>query len=745
MKAKIIIIVFFSLCVFASAIGEEWEGTVAMAQYGEFPANGFYGASNAFPRNTIVEVKNSKNGKTVTLIIISRLEQEGLFMLVSREAAQGLGFNADEIIRADIKIISGSGEQLGLASKDLPVSPDPDINPAASAADVEDSIYLRAIRNLRDRYALSTSKYQPEDQTVQDKTPDKIPDKTNDRFVDNTVKDTNDTDIQNNTKDNRPPDTVIVDDTHRDAGKSQTDLTVQHVPEEHGDNTPEVLNVESTGPGTSGQDLVAVEPPLPDDYPEINTGFVKAGSDDHDALVALNPDEPQYKSEEKVVETVPDRVVPEDFGPEPRYNDLAANPSAQGREGLNQLVMSAPETAEDELYMADIFANPEARHYDFADAAVAFPETDDDLVFSDAFASPGTYTYDFAAGTLDIPQDPSEAGREFMVDDSSAVPPLHDNRNFDNLAYASPLMNDEDRAVYDSLFVRTPKEEKYHATGQTPPDPFALTGADTLAAAPQTAKTDLLVQHSPELEGLESPKTVDSLAAVPGIKAAPLLAVEMEPETPEGLSRDALTYDTMLAKPSKDDTEFSSGPEPEVPGTDTVSAENMTYVMRDSDDTFDAPLSDLPTEPGQEVETVEDAGKDVDTVQDKVPDKIEQVPDSYATSVMLVPSDRISGNNVSGPVPEKEAARTAAFSEAGEIKKGNEYLQLAVYTDQGSVKKVYDEYAEMFPITVLVSSTTTGKNYKVLIGPLGPDESGALLYNFKRRGYRDAFLRSGQD
>jgi hypothetical protein len=34
--------------------------------------------------------------------------------------------------------------------------------------------------------------------------------------------------------------------------------------------------------------------------------------------------------------------------------------------------------------------------------------------------------------------------------------------------------------------------------------------------------------------------------------------------------------------------------------------------------------------------------------------------------------------------------------------------------------------------------------YKVLLGPLGRDESGSVLYSVRARGYKDAFLRKNE-
>ena len=108
----------------------EWEGTTAMGRYGEFPSSGLYGASNSFPRNTLVEVKNLETGMSATVLIVDRLNDPGLFLLLSREAAENLGIEDDQIVRSRVKMADNS-RRLSIEDKDRPYHPDPDINPGA--------------------------------------------------------------------------------------------------------------------------------------------------------------------------------------------------------------------------------------------------------------------------------------------------------------------------------------------------------------------------------------------------------------------------------------------------------------------------------------------------------------------------------------------------------------------------------------------------------------------------------------
>ncbi|TFG63280.1 MAG: hypothetical protein E4H36_06030, partial [Spirochaetales bacterium] len=88
----------------AAAADTAWEGTASMSRFGEFPVTGFYGASNSFPRNTIVRIQNVANGKETTVIIADRLPNSSLFILLSREAAMALDIPQDEVTSVKVAV-----------------------------------------------------------------------------------------------------------------------------------------------------------------------------------------------------------------------------------------------------------------------------------------------------------------------------------------------------------------------------------------------------------------------------------------------------------------------------------------------------------------------------------------------------------------------------------------------------------------------------------------------------------------
>lgn len=77
------------------------------------------------------------------------------------------------------------------------------------------------------------------------------------------------------------------------------------------------------------------------------------------------------------------------------------------------------------------------------------------------------------------------------------------------------------------------------------------------------------------------------------------------------------------------------------------------------------------------------------------------------------------------------------------LSKGSYYLQLGVYREEYSALALAGRLGSTYPVTVLVAEGADFPKYKVMVGPLGADESGVVLYSFKSRGYPDAFLRKG--
>ena len=114
-----------------SAGASSWEGSAMMAAYGEFPDSGYYAACNSFPRNTVVEVANLENGKTVTVIVTKGLENPGIFLLLSPEAAKVLSMDPGMVFRVRVSAPRNIVDSPALSGGS---GGDPDFNPSLLAS-----------------------------------------------------------------------------------------------------------------------------------------------------------------------------------------------------------------------------------------------------------------------------------------------------------------------------------------------------------------------------------------------------------------------------------------------------------------------------------------------------------------------------------------------------------------------------------------------------------------------------------
>ncbi len=94
--------------------------------------------------------------------------------------------------------------------------------------------------------------------------------------------------------------------------------------------------------------------------------------------------------------------------------------------------------------------------------------------------------------------------------------------------------------------------------------------------------------------------------------------------------------------------------------------------------------------------------------------------------------------------PAVEVGSGPVYTVTKKLKDGAYYLQLGAYSEEYAARGFADTLAGKFPVTVYVSKEKDKADYKVMVGPLKEDEGGALLFNFKAMGYKDAFLRKGK-
>jgi hypothetical protein len=128
MKNRVIVCVTAALLVLTGA--SVWEGAASIAPLGDLPEEGFYAATNSFPRNTVVDITNLETGQSIRVIVAAGLETPGLLAVLSRDAAGMIGIRSRSIGRIRMTQpsdpVAFSRFTEGLAS-----SGDPDYDPRA--------------------------------------------------------------------------------------------------------------------------------------------------------------------------------------------------------------------------------------------------------------------------------------------------------------------------------------------------------------------------------------------------------------------------------------------------------------------------------------------------------------------------------------------------------------------------------------------------------------------------------------
>jgi len=77
----------------------DWDGVATVDPSGDLPGGGYSIATNAFPKNTVLDVTNLENYRTTRVVVVSGLENSSLLATLSRNAAEALGIRSDSVSR----------------------------------------------------------------------------------------------------------------------------------------------------------------------------------------------------------------------------------------------------------------------------------------------------------------------------------------------------------------------------------------------------------------------------------------------------------------------------------------------------------------------------------------------------------------------------------------------------------------------------------------------------------------------
>lgn len=124
--------VFAAGFIMAASSSVAWEGRAAKGNAEAFPSGGNYAQSRIFSKGEIVDVVNTSNGKSTTVVITGSTDLSGVLVLLSPTAASAIGVESgyDTTVRVSRKNDYVKENTL------TPVAPvaqaDPDTNPSAA-------------------------------------------------------------------------------------------------------------------------------------------------------------------------------------------------------------------------------------------------------------------------------------------------------------------------------------------------------------------------------------------------------------------------------------------------------------------------------------------------------------------------------------------------------------------------------------------------------------------------------------
>ena len=237
----------------------------------------------------------------------------------------------------------------------------------------------------------------------------------------------------------------------------------------------------------------------------------------------------------------------------------------------------------------------------------------------------------------------------------------------------------------------------------------------SLMYAPETVAPITETYMEPAKEN--PPITVDPInepAAKPEAAPAPVTEVS-EPQKPEQTQEEV--EDVEVVDPVVEPVDETPAEEKKVDTVASITPKNEP--ASDTSENLPAPVEKIsveetPVEEAEDSGTYEETDSDIYTAAEEKPEEESAVP-----------------VNEIKPVSSK-------------LEKGKTYVQIVIYDDKYNRDDVLKKYGKKYPMVVEERLVKNNTRYTIFVGPLKPDETGAVLERFKQLGFKDAFLKKGK-
>jgi len=298
-----------------------------------------------------------------------------------------------------------------------------------------------------------------------------------------------------------------------------------------------------------------------------------------------------------------------------------------------------------------------------------------------------------------------------------------------------------DTILYDDL--KSPIEDTPSKTAEDVPVVEKVPDVD---AIPDPVVEEPEVEPIKEAKKVEEKPAEDSSLMYAPETVAPITETYMEPakENPP------VTVDPIIEPAAKPEdapapvTEISEPQEPEQAKEEIKDVEVVDPVVE--------PVNETPAE--KKVDTV----ASVTPKNEPVADKKEDLPaPGGETSVEETPAEEAEDSGTyeetdsdiytaAEEKPEEESAVPVNEIKpiSSKLEKGKTYVQIVIYDDKYNRDDVLKKYGKKYPMVVEERLVKNNTRYTIFVGPLKPDETGAVLERFKQLGFKDAFLKKGR-
>ncbi|EMB44348.1 MULTISPECIES: SPOR domain-containing protein [Treponema] len=268
----------------------------------------------------------------------------------------------------------------------------------------------------------------------------------------------------------------------------------------------------------------------------------------------------------------------------------------------------------------------------------------------------------------------------------------------------------------------------------------------------ETAEDVPVVEEVPDVDAIIDPVVEEPAEPIVEETVLPEEVAPIETETYMEPAKEnpPVTVDPIIEPAAKPEdapapvTEISEPQEPEQAKEEIKDVEVVDPVVE--------PVNETPAE--KKVDTV----ASVTPKNEPVADKKEDLPaPGGETSVEETPAEEAedsgtyeeTDSDIYTAVEEKPEEESAVpVNEikpvSSKLEKGKTYVQIVIYDDKYNRDDVLKKYGKKYPMVVEERLVKNNTRYTIFVGPLKPDETGAVLERFKQLGFKDAFLKKGR-